>query len=210
MEIRWGAMDPEGRRFQVIGPIPDNFIIIFTNPSTRAGYDTRSIFKRSLIGLNSEFSLLNTETKIFFGLLSRRLSDFILGNGYIDTSVQKGGVAGMPGCLEHTGVLTQLLRDAKENKGDLTVLWLDLANAYESTRHKLVVEALKRHHVPPSVCDLIADYYKNFRLRACSNSVEDTEDTVTSEWQTLEKGIITGCTMSAGKGGRGGMPRPFV
>ena len=29
---------------------------IFTNPSARAGYDTRSIFKRSLTGLNSEFS----------------------------------------------------------------------------------------------------------------------------------------------------------
>ena len=135
-------------------------------------------------------SLLNTESKIFFSLLSRRLSDFFLGNGYIDTSVQKGGVAGMPGCLEHTGVLTQLLREAKENKGDLIALWLDLANAYGSMPHKLVEEALTRHHVPPSVCDLIADYYKNFRLRACSSSV-------TSEWQTLEKGIITGCTMSA-------------
>ena len=96
----------------------------------------------------------------------------------------------MPGCLGHTGVLTQLLREAKETKGDLTVLWLDLANAYGSMPHKPVEEALKRHHVPPSVCDLIADYYKNFRLRACSS-------TVTSEWQTLEKGIITGCTMSA-------------
>ena len=31
-------------------------IAIFTNPSARAGYDTRSIFKRSLTGLNSEFS----------------------------------------------------------------------------------------------------------------------------------------------------------
>ena len=31
-------------------------VILFTNPSARAGYDTRSIFKRSLIGLNSEFS----------------------------------------------------------------------------------------------------------------------------------------------------------
>ena len=30
--------------------------IIFTNPSARAGYDTRSIFKQSLTGLNSEFS----------------------------------------------------------------------------------------------------------------------------------------------------------
>ena len=30
--------------------------IIFTNPSTRAGFDTRSIFQRSLTGLKSEFS----------------------------------------------------------------------------------------------------------------------------------------------------------
>ena len=32
------------------------FLIIFINPSARAGCDTRSIFKRSLTGLNSEFS----------------------------------------------------------------------------------------------------------------------------------------------------------
>ena len=31
-------------------------VILFTNPSARAGHDTRSIFKRSLTGLNSEFS----------------------------------------------------------------------------------------------------------------------------------------------------------
>ena len=31
-------------------------ITIFTNPSARAGYDTRSNFKWSLTGLNSEFS----------------------------------------------------------------------------------------------------------------------------------------------------------
>ena len=32
--------------------------IIFTNPSAQAGYDTRSVFKQSLTGLNSEFFLL--------------------------------------------------------------------------------------------------------------------------------------------------------
>ena len=31
-------------------------VILFTNPSARAGYNTRSIFKWSLTGLNSEFS----------------------------------------------------------------------------------------------------------------------------------------------------------
>ena len=34
--------------------------IIFTNPSAQAGYDTRSIFKMSLTGLNSEFSFSYT------------------------------------------------------------------------------------------------------------------------------------------------------
>ena len=45
------------------GTPPNNYrlimclpMILFTNPSARAGYDTRSIFKRSLTGLNSEFS----------------------------------------------------------------------------------------------------------------------------------------------------------
>ena len=31
-------------------------LLLFTNPSARAGYDTRSIFKRSLTGFNLEFS----------------------------------------------------------------------------------------------------------------------------------------------------------
>ena len=34
--------------------------IIFTNPSARAGYDTRSSFKRSFTGLNSEFFFSST------------------------------------------------------------------------------------------------------------------------------------------------------
>ena len=31
-------------------------LIIFTDPSAQVVYDTRSVFKRSLTGLNSEFS----------------------------------------------------------------------------------------------------------------------------------------------------------
>ena len=35
-------------------------ITIVTNPSARAGHDTRSIFKQSLTGLNSDFFFLET------------------------------------------------------------------------------------------------------------------------------------------------------
>ncbi len=133
-------------------------------------------------------SLLCVAGKIF-KILSQRLMEFLLKNRYIDTSVQKGGVPGVPGCLEHTGVVSQLIWEAKETRGDLAVLWLDLTNAYWLIPHKLVKESLTRHHVPESIHNLILDYYNSFRLRVSSG-------TATSAWQRLEKGIITGCTIS--------------
>ncbi|XP_057679566.1 uncharacterized protein LOC130908003 [Corythoichthys intestinalis] len=134
-------------------------------------------------------SLLSVEGKVFFSIISRRLTEFLLKNNYINTSVQKGGIPGVPGCLEHNGVVTQLIREAHENRGDLSVLWLDLTNAYGSIPHKLVELALHLHHVPSKIKDLILDYYGNFRIRVTSGSV-------TSDWHRLEKGIITGCTIS--------------
>lgn len=117
------------------------------------------------------------------------MTDFLLKNAYIDTSVQKGGIPGVSGC--HTGVVTQLIREAREGKGDLVVLWLDLANAYGSIPHKLVETALDRHHVPRKNKDLILNYgnYWNSRLRVTSGKV-------TSDWHRLERGIITECTIS--------------
>ena len=136
--------------------------------------------------------LLSAESKIFFSILSRHLSKYLLKNNYIDTSVQKGGIPGFPGCLEHTGVVTQILREAREGKGDLAVLWLDLANAYGSIPHKLVEEALKRHHVPGKISELILGYYDNFQIRISSKIL-------ISDWHRLERGIITGCTLSAAR-----------
>ncbi|KAL4008901.1 hypothetical protein ACER0C_002753 [Sarotherodon galilaeus] len=135
-------------------------------------------------------SLLSVEGKVFFSFVSQRLTEFLLRNNYIDPSVQKGGISGVPGCLEHTGVVTHLIREANENRGDLAVLWLDLTNAYGSIPHKLVEHALHLHHVPSKIKDLILDYYANFRLRVTSGAV-------TSGWHRLGKGIITGCTISA-------------
>ncbi len=74
-------------------------------------------------------SLLSVEGKIFFSIVARRLTDFLSSNGYIDTSVQKGGISVVPSCLEHTGVVTQLIREARENMSDWfqKSLWLLLA-----------------------------------------------------------------------------------
>ena len=44
--------------------------------------------------------------------MSRRLISFWLKNYYVNTSVQKGGISGMPGCLEHSKVTKELLKYA--------------------------------------------------------------------------------------------------
>lgn len=73
---------------------------------------------------------------------------------------------GVPGCLEYMGVIRQLIREDGEGKGDLSVLWLDLANAHGSIPHNLIVLVLQRHHVPSK----ITDYYSKFRLRATTGT----------------------------------------
>ncbi|KAK0134481.1 hypothetical protein N1851_029910 [Merluccius polli] len=116
-------------------------------------------------------SLLSVEGKIYFCIVARDLTDFLLVNSYIDTSIQKGGIPKVPQCLEHTGVVTQLTQEAWENKGDLVDTFGSIPNTDTTSQ------------------DLIMDYYNSFSLRVSSG-------TTTSEWIKLEKGIITGCTIS--------------
>ena len=134
-------------------------------------------------------SLLNIEGKIFLAVLAKRMTTYMLNNKYIHIAVQKGGVPGVSGCVEHTSVLTQIIREAKEMKGELAVIWLDLANAYGSMPHKLVQLTLQRYHVPEKIRQLLESYFDRLELRF-------TVQNFTTAWQRLEVGIVTGCTVS--------------
>ena len=134
-------------------------------------------------------SLLNVEGKIFFSLKSDRISNFVINNRYINTSIQKGGIPRVAGCIEHTAILSQLIKEAKKEKKNLVVTWLDIANAYGSIPHSVISAALEAAHIPEKTQDLISSYYNNVKIRF-------TTKNFTTEWQKVEKGIITGCTLS--------------
>ena len=129
------------------------------------------------------------EGKLSFGLLALNLTNFTLENKFIDASIQKGRIPGVSGCLEHTAILSQLIREAKQQKKNLVVTWLDIANAYGSVPHMLIDIALERCHVPATIRELIRSYYSDVQIRF-------TTEEFTTEWQRVEKGIITGCTLS--------------
>ena len=134
-------------------------------------------------------SLLSVEGKIFFSILAKRLTTYMLGNKYVDTSVQKGGIPGFSGCVEHTSALTQLLHEARIDHKDLTVVWLDLANAYGSIPHQLIKTALQHYHIPDSARNLIMSNFSDIHLRFSCNEF-------TTNWIQLEMWIVTGCTIS--------------
>ena len=61
-------------------------------------------------------SLLNVEGKIFFGVLARRMTTFLMSNHYINTSVQRAGIPGFPGCLEHSQMIWNSILSARRDK----------------------------------------------------------------------------------------------
>ena len=134
-------------------------------------------------------SLLNVEGKIFFAVMAKRLTAYLTRNGFIDTSVQKGGMPGMPGCLEHAAMIWEAIQRAKKEKLNLHVIWLDLANAYGSVPHQVIWLALNMYHVPDPMIQLLQNYFEDFQMRF-------TTKHYTTTWIPLEVGIAMGCTVS--------------
>ena len=66
---------------------------------------------------------------------------------------------------------------------------MDLANAYGSVPHKLIETALKHYHISEKVTTIVKEYLDGVHLRF-------RVGVYVTSWKRLEKGIVTGCTIS--------------
>ncbi|GFO24652.1 reverse transcriptase [Plakobranchus ocellatus] len=121
--------------------------------------------------------------------MASRLTNYLTENGYINTSIQKGGIPGVSGCLEHATMIWEAIQRAKLEKLNLDVIWLDLANAYGSVPHEMIQLDLRMYHVPEVIQVMLDDYFSGFRMRFSTNNY-------TTNWINLEVGIAMGCTIS--------------
>ena len=85
-------------------------------------------------------------------------------------------------------MISQLIQESKQKKGHLTVIWLDLANVYGSIPDDLI-KGLDHYYIPVAIRDMITSYLAGFKLRF-------TSTLFTTNWQDLQTGIPTGCTIS--------------
>ena len=71
----------------------------------------------------------------------------------------------------------------------MSVVWLDLANAYGSVPHALIEFAMEFFHIPVKFRNYVMQYYNTFKMRF-------TTSEYTTSWQDLQVGIPMGCTIS--------------
>lgn len=60
-----------------------------------------------------QINLLNVEGKVFFSIVAKRMTTYLKQNNFIDTTVQKAGIPGFLGCLEHTSMIWDQIQNAK-------------------------------------------------------------------------------------------------
>ena len=138
---------PSGWKYGAVWLIP--------KAAAREDPDTPSNFR--------PIALTSCVGKLFTTILKNRWLSFMVSNGYLDTSVQKAFLPGVPGCLEQYTKLSAAISEAYKNHRSLTVCWLDLANAYGSVHHSLIDYALKHYHAPPCFCRVVSHLYTDLK-----------------------------------------------
>jgi len=150
------------------------------------------LFKAGDTSLPANFRpicLTNTLGKLFMTMFARSLATWCKDNGVINTSWQKGFMPGVTGTIEHAYRVYGALENAKASGRQIVMTFIDLANAFGSVAHSLILFALARARLPLSVQNLVRDYYTNLRVVIDSGSFQ------TAPIEQLI-GVFQGCPLS--------------
>jgi hypothetical protein len=134
-------------------------------------------------------ALGNTIGKSYHLLLSKRTTTFLLGNKLIDPKMQKAFLPGISGCTEHARVLSELIKSARQKKRTVHVTFFDLADAFGSVPHDLILHAFRRNFLPPEFINYFELHYGN--LESCVKTNDFTTNTF-----PFRRGVTQGDPMS--------------
>ena len=99
--------------------------------------------------------------KLFTTLMKNRWLQFMVANNYLNSSVHKAFLPGIPGCLEQYQKLLLMIADAHKKHRSLSVCWLDIANAYGSIHHQLITYCLQHYHAPSIFLNTVSNIYSD-------------------------------------------------
>ena len=135
-------------------------------------------------------ALSNCDGKLFFALVSKAVLRHMIRNSFFDMRLQKGFLPDVSGCLEHSSLLSEALRDARAHQRSICISWLDLRNAFGSVRHSLILYALQYYGFPDHFIQLIRNYYEHLSV------VVSNPGHFCSKSMHFALGVFQGCTLS--------------
>ena len=134
-------------------------------------------------------TLTSTISKLFHGIVSGWLERALVSTGTIQTSIQKGFLLGVAGAIEHDMVLDSVLQDAKTHRRTISMLLVDLKNAFGSVPHEKIAWALRRFGAPKWVQSYVTNFYSTVKCQLTSKA-----------WSTnylqVQRGVLQGDTLS--------------
>ena len=95
------------------------------------------------------------------------VADFIMNNLIATETLapgQKAFLKKTSGCVEHSTLLEHLFEIAERSGLPLAFIQTDLANAYGSLNHKMIMLVLKMYRIPTEIADLIANMYSDLHM----------------------------------------------
>ncbi|GCC20390.1 hypothetical protein chiPu_0018949 [Chiloscyllium punctatum] len=102
---------------------------------------------------------------------------------------QKEFIAATPGCNENIVILENIIKGAKHNRKDFAVVFVDLAKAFDSVGHKLLIKSLQRVKLSKAFVSLIEDLYTG------NTTVVEGNGNLTTPI-TIERGVKQGDPLS--------------
>ena len=121
--------------------------------------------------------------------MAKRFTEYLTENKYIDKTLQKAFLPGINGCIEHNIMLDEIVKDAKMKKRTVHIAFFDLADAFGSVPHNLIVHTLQRNNFPPEVVHYIHQFYSQL------NAIVSTKN-FKSELFTFRRGVFQGDPLS--------------
>lgn len=157
---------------------------------------TTYIYKDNKKGLVSDFNSFRPIMKIpiIFQYLNKiilnRMYEYIGNNMLIDTQIHKGSMKGENyGIFEQIFKIKTILKDANEKNKKITVLFLDVKNAFGSVKIGKLLQVLARYNFPNNLIKYIENYYRQFIYL-------DTINGKMSKPKKWGDGLIQGCSLS--------------
>ena len=127
--------------------------------------------------------------KTFHLLLNTRLTSYLLSNNLIDPMMQKAFLPGINGCIEHNITMEEIIKDARKKKRTCHLTFFDLEDAFGSVPHSLIMDSLRRNHLPANICQYFESCYSN------ANAV-----VMTGKWRSepfqFKRGVFQGDPLS--------------